>query len=527
MARLIRQHEGAPPDPVDIKGDIVRFGRTPENDIEVVDQLVSRRHAELRKEGGAWVLYDLDSMNGTFVNGQRVSKQLLRPGDILSIGREKIVFEDGGEAPAASGAAPAANSPGGEIVKSLDQFERQMSISQGLLKRRGEEALRPSPEASRQFYILYQMGRVINGANKLDDLLHTAMDLIFEAIAAERGGIFLINQKGLPELALSHFRKTGDQGELTVSKTILNKVFRERVGILTSDAKYDPRFEQGQSIAAFGIRSALCVPVWDHNEISGAIYLDNLVETYAFGEPDMDLLSALANQVAIGVRNLRLADQLKLEAVRRANLEQYHSPDVVEMLVNQSAELERSALGVREAEVTVLFSDICGFTRMSTQFKPAEIAFILNGYFDAMTNVIFAHKGSINKFIGDAIMGIYGAPVTHQNDAALAVQSAIEMLKALQLYLKNLDESKHFKIRVGINTGDVVVGNIGSSRRMEYTVLGDAVNTAQRLESVAPQNGILIGERTKQLVEGLFKFRDVGLLKLKGKEPTRAYEVLF
>ena len=164
---------------------------------------------------------------------------------------------------------------------------------------------------------------------------------------------------------------------------------------------------------------------------------------------------------------------------------------------------------------------------MSTRFTAAEIAFILNGYFEEMTRVIFRHKGSINKFIGDAIMAIYGAPVQHQNDAALAVQSAIEQIQTLQDYLTKLDEAKHFKIRIGINTGPVVVGNIGSSTRLEYTVLGDTVNTAQRLESVAPQNGLLIGERTKQLVEGLFKVKDVGLLKLKGKDPTRAYEVLF
>ncbi|MEW6777998.1 MAG: adenylate/guanylate cyclase domain-containing protein [Bdellovibrionota bacterium] len=537
MPRLLRQDEpSAAPQPIDFRSDAIRIGRIPGNEIEVVDSLVSRRHAEIKNEGGAWVLYDLDSMNGTFVNDQRVSKQVLKPGDKIAIGKAVFFFDEGAGggggaqpgpmamaqgAPAAGGEAPS-RTGSGEIIKSVDQFQKQFQ----------EKSLRsvinrPPSDPSRHFYILYQIGRVINSSNGLEDLLSTAMQLIFEAINAERGGIFLLNDKGIPELKHSRFRSPQEGTELVVSRTILKKVIHERVAILTSDAKYDPRFEAGQSIAAFNIRSALCVPIWDKNEISGVVYLDNQAETYAFAETDMDLLSAIANQIAIGVQNLRLADQLKVEAVRRSNLEMYHSPDVVEMLLHQSGDMERSALGVREAEVTVLFSDICGFTTMSTKFKPSEIAFILNGYFDAMTKVIFAHKGSINKFIGDAIMAIYGAPVQHQNDAAMAVQSAIEMLKALREYLTNLDETKHFKIRIGINTGELVVGNIGSSRRMEYTVLGDSVNTAQRLESVAPHNGILIGERTKQLVEGLFKLRDVGLLKLKGKEPTRAYEVLF
>lgn len=528
MAVLLEQREGGASVPIPLNGNILRIGRSPENDLQVADGLVSRRHAEIRQEGGQWVAYDLDSMNGTFVNGERISKQVLRPGDTIMVGPSTFHFDDG------NGVHPQGPSPGplppgagtsGDLVKSIRELEQKFSLDRRLI--RGGDVERPSADPSRQFYILYQIGKVINASNGIDDLLRTALQLTFEAIDAERGGVFLLDKEGTPELRASHFRNRDHKGDLKVSRTLLSKVINERVGMLTSDARYDPRFEEAQSIAAFNIRSALCVPIWERQNVVGAIYLDNLLETYAFSESDMDLLSAIANQLAIGVQNARLTEELKLEAVRRSNLEMYHSPDVVEMLVKQSRENERSALGVRESEVTVLFSDICGFTSMSTRFRASEIAFILNGYFDAMTNVVFRHKGSINKFIGDAVMAIYGAPVQHQNDAALAVQSAIDMIGALRDYLKNLDESKHFRIRIGINTGDVVVGNIGSSRRLEYTVLGDAVNTAQRLESSAPPNGILIGERTRALIGDLFKVRDVGLLKLKGKEPTRAYEVLF
>lgn len=527
MARLIRQHEGQAPVAIEMSGDLIRMGRVPGNDIEVVDALVSRKHAELKLEGGQWVLYDLDSMNGTFVNGQRISKQVLRPGDTIGVGADTFLFDpEGNMASPQAAARPPASGPRNtdssqEIVKSLQELEADLaSVDSAAIGSGGYDR-------ERHFYVLYQVGRVINASTDLSDLLRSVTQLLFEAINAERAGIFLLDAEEKPELKISHFRDPNAKEELQVSRTILNKVIGEKVGILTSDAKYDPRFEAGQSIAAFNIRSALCVPLWDRNRVCGAIYMDNQAETYAFGEADMDLLGAIANQLAIGILNVSLTEQLKLEAVRRSNLEMYHSPDVVEMLMQQSEENERSALGVREAEATILFSDICGFTSMSTRFSASDIAFILNGYFEEMTRVIFRHKGSVNKFIGDAIMAIYGAPVQHQNDAALAVQSAIEQIQALQDYLTKLDESKHFKIRIGINTGPVVVGNIGSSTRLEYTVLGDTVNTAQRLESVAPQNGLLIGERTKQLVEGLFKTKDVGLLKLKGKDPTRAYEVLF
>ncbi len=522
---------------LEIAKDLISIGRMPDNDIEIPDSMISRRHVEIRKENGGYVVYDNNSLNGTFVNGERIQKIALKNGDVLLVGREKLTFEDGaGAAPAVkvpdglfdqtgSGAKPGV--PKGEVVLSLDQMQNLYGLDKDALSGR-KQAVQSGGDKSRQFYILYQIGRLINGNNDLNDLLSTALGLIFEVIQAERGAVFLLDPRGEPQLMNWRTRSEGNSGDaFRVSRTILDKVVKERVSILTSDAKYDPRFEAGESIARFSIRSALCVPVWERTEISGAIYLDNVAAS-AFSENDLELLTAIANQVAIGVSNVRLTEKLAKEAVVRTKLEMYHSPDVVEMLLEQNNNLQMASLDAQEKEATILFSDISGFTNMSTKFRPAEIAFLLNGYFEEMTKVIFRHRGSINKFIGDAIMALWGAPISHQGDAALAVAAAIEMLKRLDSYMMNVDESKRFKIRIGVNTGPVIAGNIGSTKRMEYTVIGDTVNTAQRLESVAPKNGVLIGESTAQKVKHLYRLKDVGLLKLKGKEGgTRAYEVLF
>lgn len=527
----------------DITKDIISIGRMPENDIEINDSMISRRHIEIRREGGGWMLYDNNSLNGTFVNGDRVQKTVLRAGDVVTVGREKLTFEDTAEVstpkvpdelfdasvPAASPATgPNAPKSPGEVVLSIDKVNDIYGMSRdGIAVRR-----QPPPAAqdkSRHFYILYQIGRLINANNDLDDLLATALQLIFEVINADRGAIFLVDAKGPPVIRTWRNRAQGSQAEqFRVSRTILDKVIGERISILTSDAKYDPRFEAGESIAQFAIRSALCVPVWERSEISGAIYLDN-VEASAFSENDLELLTAIANQVAIGVSNVRLTERLAREAVARTKLEMYHSPDVVEMLLREGSDgTQMTSINAQERDATILFSDISGFTSMSTRFRAAEIAFLLNGYFDEMTKVIFRHRGSINKFIGDAIMALWGAPLAHAGDPALAVASAIGMLQRLDAYMQHVDESKRFKIRIGINTGPVIAGNIGSTKRMEYTVIGDTVNTAQRLESVAPKNGILIGESTANRVKHLYRLKDVGLLKLKGKEGgTRAYEVLW
>ncbi len=523
----------------DLNKELVSIGRMPDNDIEIPDTMISRRHVEIRREGGGWVIYDNNSLNGTFVNNERIQKVVLKNGDVLTVGRERITFEDGvtpapqpvkvpdglfdvsGQAPAKPAAA------GGEVVLSIDKLKDIYGAPDDLVGKR-QPFNTGGQDKTRHFYILYQIGRLINGNNDLNDLLSTALGLIFEVINAERGAIFILGPDGTPEIKTWRTRSQGSSGEpFRVSRTILDKVIKERVSILTSDAKYDPRFEAGESIARFSIRSALCVPVWERTEISGAIYLDN-VEASAFSENDLELLTAIANQVGIGVANVRLTDKLAHEAVVRTKLEMYHSPDVVEMLLQQNNDLQMASLDAQEREATILFSDISGFTSMSTKFRPAEIAFLLNGYFEEMTKVIFRHRGSINKFIGDAIMALWGAPISHEGDAALCVAAAIEMLKRLEDYMRNVDESKRFKIRIGVNTGPVIAGNIGSTKRMEYTVIGDTVNTAQRLESVAPKNGVLIGESTAARVKHLYRLKDVGLLKLKGKEGgTRAYEVLW
>lgn len=516
---------------------ISSIGRMPDNDIEIPDSMISRRHVEIISENGAWIVHDNNSLNGTFVNGERIQKITLKHGDVLLVGREKLVFEDGGSKQESAGvkvpdglfdvSGSQGMQKGGDVVLSLDRIQNLYGFDRDALSAR-KSPVAGNQDKSRNFYILYQIGRLINGNNDLNDLLSTALGLVFEVINAERGAVFLLNPQGEPELKTWRTRAQGTQGEaFRVSRTILDKVVRERVSLLTSDAKYDPRFEAGESIAQFAIRSALCVPVWERSEISGVIYLDN-VATSAFSEDDLELLTAIANQVAIGVANVRLTEKLAQEAVARTRLEMYHSPDVVEMLLKQNSSHQMASLDAQEKDATILFSDISGFTSMSTRFRPAEIAFLLNGYFEEMTRVIFRHRGSINKFIGDAIMALWGAPLSHEGDPALAVAAAIGMLQRLDGYMLNVDESKRFKIRIGVNTGPVIAGNIGSTKRMEYTVIGDTVNTAQRLESVAPKNGVLIGESTAARVKHLYRLKDVGLLKLKGKEGgTRAYEVLW
>ena len=210
----------------------------------------------------------------------------------------------------------------------------------------------------------------------------------------------------------------------------------------------------------------------------------------------------------------------------RSKFEQYFPPSVVRQLVDTPDMLTTMP---KRKEVTIMFSDIKSFTTYSSTMTPEEISTTLNEYFEAMTDIVFKYGGTVDKFIGDGLMVFYGAPEPQPDHALRCVRAAIEM----QLKCRELKERWEpvgrlpLRIRIGINTGAVVVGDLGSARRMEYTVLGSDVNLAQRLESNAPVEGIMISEATYRHIKGEVPIRPLEPIIVKGLEtPVVVYEVL-
>lgn len=541
MARLILI--SAPDRPAyELSGDVFSIGRLPDNNLAIADSLASRRHAEIRKSGDRHRIVDLKSLNGVYVNNLKVEDEQLSHGDVVTVGECKLLYEDspareaptpgpgaGFEVPTPAVQAEVAGIAGPEIIKPLSQVKPEYSIEVISL----DEALKPIRELSvpnrsegaraSNFFILYQVARALNSTNSLSELLDQTMTLLFEVVNAERGVIFLYNREGGLDPTISRSRTGGELPEITVSSTITQRAVKEKAAIITSDARYDPRFKAGASIVAYNIRSAICVPLWEKGRIRGAIYLDNLVETYAFGEDDLDLLTAIANQVAIAVQNEEMQARMRENAVLRANLERFHSPDVANLIMQQSRLEEGLDKLLEEREVTVLFCDICDFTSLLEKLDPQEAAALLVDYFDEMTASIFKYKGTVDKFIGDAIMAIFGAPISHGNDAELALFAAREMIGKLESFKNGRDAKNCFDIRIGINTGLVVAGHLGSRRRVEYTVLGDPVNVAARLQDLAAPGTILVGENTFAKVSDSFKFKSRGATRLKGKKKETAF----
>lgn len=206
----------------------------------------------------------------------------------------------------------------------------------------------------------------------------------------------------------------------------------------------------------------------------------------------------------------------------------YVSKDLVDELITDPAKLQ---LGGVRRNLSILFSDIAGFTSLSEKMAPEELIEFINRYLTEMTNIVLKNNGTLDKYIGDAIMAFWNAPLQIDKHAYLACKTALEMQSRLKELRKEwqLDKKKKLNIRIGINTGDAVVGNIGGANRFDYTVMGDSVNLASRLEGVNKEysTGIMISENTKGTVENDFIIREIDTIKVKGKEvKTIVYELL-
>jgi adenylate cyclase len=524
--------------------DSISIGRTPENDIELKDSLISRKHTSIVKKGERYVVYDLGSSNGTFVNRDRIEMKPLDNGDVIRVGDSELQYvEDGATRPPPPKAVPGfdrrptevpGNSSSQQIVKHVDEIAESFSfditgaLSKGLSLRdiRGEAGGEKAAKESKMFFILFQVGKSLSSANTLDDMLLTAVKLIFEVVNAERSVILMKDpQTGEATTRQAYHRSRGvvDGRDINISRTITSQVMNDRVSIITSDALQDPRFMAGLSIVQYNIRSALCVPLWEGDRVYGVLYLDNLAKSYAFTKDDLELMTAIANLVAIRMKQEETAIKLRREETLRSNLSKYHSPDHVKLLMERGGDV---GLEVAEREVTVAFIDVVESTRMAEAHNPAEVAALLNEFFEMATTAIFQHEGHVNNFIGDEVMAIFNAPLDMADHAAQAVRACAAFLAELKKH-NDAHPERSFKVRCAINTGPVVAGNVGAAAHIKYTVLGDTVNVAARLSKTPQVNSIVVGERTYEKVKGVFKTKDLGEMALKGKEkPQHAYEIL-
>ncbi|HEY7509134.1 MAG TPA: adenylate/guanylate cyclase domain-containing protein [Vicinamibacteria bacterium] len=526
MYRLIYQDGDTPQTYTFTAGEVV-IGRSPECQVVLKDFGISRNHAKIVVAEDGVRIVDLKSKNGTQVNGVPVVEAPLKDGDQILLGKFKLTFGKTLEGKVVLDEAKPLSEEAGTIIRSVGELSRLLAPSEAPVSAAPEARKAPDVQeiekSNRILKVLTKFSETLIAVRPVEEVLEQVVDIVFDHVPADRGFLMLSEEGSgkLVPMVMKH-RNPGSSGEpskITISKTIADRVVKDRVSILTSDAQVDPRFGSGDSIRFHGIRSAMCAPLWNKDQVIGIIHVDSPMLTNCFNLNDLDLLTALANYAAVAVERARLNQKIVAEEKKRERLGRFLSPQVTSRILATS-ESQGAALGVPEIrEVSVLFADIVGFTTMSEKMSPAAVSLLLNEYLSRMTDIIFKYEGTLDKYIGDAIMAVFGAPLDMPDHAARSIKAALEMRERLEEFNAERKEGPLLKIRIGINSGKVVAGEIGSINKKEYTVLGDTVNTASRLESsVAKPMMVVIGENTYHAVKDQFDCRSLGNATLKGKE---------
>jgi adenylate cyclase len=491
------------------QGRSVVVGRGVESDLTVLDPTISRRHAELTAVADGVVVKDLGSSNGTHVNGRRLAAGRLTPGDSVTFGKVSYHLELVPPAPDVPAPAPPPAPPaaGGETIV------RQLA-ARGVAEGEG---------AARKLSLLLSVAHKLSGEFNLDRLLDTIADVSFEVMRVDRVSI-LLRGEGRDELVprLSRTRLADVELPEHVPRSIARKALEEQVAVLTQNAATDPRFK-GQSIRMQNVRSAMCSPLMaSADEAVGVLYVDNLTAENAFTDEDLQFLVAFSGLAAVAIRNSRYTEQTRREALVRSNFERYFAPNVAAEIIRQNTPIRPG--GERRA-ITVLFADIRGFSAIAERMSPDAIAHLLTEYFSEMVDVIFEHGGTLDKFIGDAVMALWGTPLARESDPRRALDAARAMQRAVTGLNARWTAAGRpaIGVGIGINRGEVFVGNIGSLRRLEYTAIGDAVNVAQRLSSTAAAGEILVSDAFLTALGRKDAAEHLGGSELRGK--SRAVEV--
>lgn len=539
MEQLIIEQQGLSPMTVPLLDSVLMVGRAEDNNVMLVVDEVSRHHAKFQRRGDTVVLIDLNSTNGTYVNRQRVVERVLSHMDEIWLGSKcRIIFRTDGAEPAKREASRES-----AVVQDLQRIRREMETLERSMTMIGRTGATPAPRAGqrpsgtseqdllrmskafRRLSALYQASKLIASDFDLSKRLAAVLDTAIDVLGAQRGFIML-RDESTNGLKVSVAREMGqDLQASSPSMGIAGRAAIDGEPVLMADRDSDAQLGARESIIRQQIRSAMCVPLQVEDRILGAIYVDTRSHEVAFTQEDLELFLSLAAQSAMAIDNVRLYERMVEAEKKRASLGRFLSPSIVEQIMKEDTVLE---LGGNKRTVTTMFCDVRGFTPIAERIAPTDLVGMLNEHFTAMTAIIFSLEGTLDKYIGDEIMAVFGSPVTKGEDALRCVKAALMMqAKNAELNEKRVAMGRPvFELGIGVATGEAVAGYMGSPDRMEFTVIGDRVNTARRLCSIAEPGQVIVSETTHEEVKDFVKSKPIGTVVLKGKEePVHAFAV--
>jgi adenylate cyclase len=528
-----------------IQQAVCTIGRAPDNAVVLDDPRASRHHAHIRFDDPAFTIVDGVVMNGevrrsankVFVNGEARYEHPLKDGDRVTIGASTLRFEQQKQERTTDvryDDKPLGHTQllisASDVMTTVLRTSKPPTPSAPATRDKEMEALQRKANILAE---LYEMSKTLGSVFDLNAIFAKATDIIFRSTPADRVVALLAEGTGddgevelIPIATRARDEKLDAHAKkLTIGRTITRKVMKDRVALLSQDAAAEAMFAGVESIVSQGVRSTICAPLVAESGVHGALYADRLDPFAAFKPDDLELITAVAAQTAVAVENARAHERLAREEVARANYGRFLPEYVVKQMLENP---ESFKLGGVNQIITVLFADIRGFTRLSEHANPEKVVHLLNKYFSAMTDIIFAHGGTLDKYLGDGLMALFGAPTATPQDATNAVNAAVAMQRRViginqELRAEGFNE---IGIGIGLHTGEATVGYIGSERRSEYTAIGDTVNTSARLESNSKAGQILLSDATMRAANSRYPLKQHDPIYVKNRaQPVPLFEV--
>lgn len=534
---------------LDISSDAeFTIGRSRDNSVVLNDQRASRYHAYVKHDGTHFVLIDghlengviRPSVNKVFVNGLAHLQKALADGDKITIGGSEIIFhlaEPGYEPPVSQTEIRFDDRPigGTQMLKSANEIISHRKMKTAASDEASADELKELRRKAEILELLYEMTKMLSSVFDVQEIFSKATELIFRVTPADRVVALLadetaegqLREYSLYPVAVTSRTKQLENatGRMTVSRTITQKAVKEKVALLSQDAASDKQFSGSESIVSQGVRSTICAPLLTESSVHGVFYADRLDPFAKFADDDLELITAVAAQTAIALETIKAHKKLAHEEVARANYSRFLPEYVVKQIIENPDSL---GLGGVNQKITALFADIRGFTALAENEKPERIVHLLNTYFTEMTDIIFEHGGTFDKYIGDGLLALFGAPHTTPDDAKNALNTAVAMQRRVKEINQKLvaEGFREIGIGIGLHTGEATVGYIGSDKRSEYTAIGDTVNLASRLEKQAAAGKIMISEATAAEAGSQYTLIPLEPVQVKNRlQPVILFEV--
>jgi len=521
------------------------LGRADENDIVLSGDLVSRKHARIRVAGAELSIEDLGSRNGSRLNGQPLHGTMgLKAGDIVSVGENTLSIRQpattenvatevvdlgaggvrrfGEGADIASAVVIARNVRESLVLKALDNV---MPFQPFTLPDLTPEPAGPPPIAYESLLLLYKTAEALSSSRSLQEFLEQTTERVLERVNATTAVVLLRHHSGVMVPAVVRHRGKLEKGEVPVSDAIIHEALTKGAALVVADVREDRRFASRESVVMYGIDQVLCIPIGQKEPFDGVLYLNKKAEEQSLLEGLLDLCTAVAHLIGTGVEKFGTADRgQEQEKVRRV-LERFHGPDIVEKRLAEVSKAGTSLTKLEERNATLMFADLVGVPAVAKQSTDALVE-VLNEFHRKVTGAVFSFEGTLDTVTGESVLAVFGAPYSRGDDALRAVRAALNLKADWDKAMAKRPANQRCTMRIGLTTGKVLAGTVGSEARLDHATLGEPVDVVAWLCSSGQPGQILITGKTLAAIGARFDVTPLGERTLGPRDKMAVFEVL-